>query len=467
MKKLLSVLISVLVIFVACAGISAIAYADEEQEICIHEAEPVDVVVKPATVDADGVIESRCPDCEECFGTTIIPQIKAISLSATAFTYSGKVITPSFIIKDSNGDAVSKEFYTVSYSSGRTNVGKYTAKVTFRGNYSGTKSIAFTIAPKVSVSYSTIAIKQVVTVKASGSKKAYSFKSSNKSIATVDSKGVVTGKKAGTVTITVTSNGVSKTQKIVVKKPSLALSKASATFAKGTTYTVKATPMPTNAKVTWTTSNKSVATVSAGKIKGVKAGAATITARISFKGVTYKKTCKVTITNPKINRTTATVYNGKTIKLSVTGNKGKIAWSTSDKNIAYVSASGTVKGVKKGTCTIYAKVDGKTLSCKVTVPSKYASTPVVDMGAYFGVQPIATTKEDGVMFVLYDMYDLDKKNVNWVDKYIASLSGFGFSYVETVTEDDIDNVFFSDGKWLVDLTFDYYDDLIAVGYVRL
>lgn len=68
-------------------------------------------------------------------------------LSATSYTYNGKVRTPSVIVKDSAGKTISSGCYTVKYATGRKNVGKYKVTVTFKGNYSGTKTLYFTITP--------------------------------------------------------------------------------------------------------------------------------------------------------------------------------------------------------------------------------------------------------------------------------------------------------------------------------
>lgn len=67
-----------------------------------------------------------------------------------------------------------------------------------------------------------------------------------------------------------------------------------------------------------------------------------------------------------LNKTKATVYNGKTLKLKVKNTKQKVTWSTSNKKIATVK-NGVVTPKKVGTVTIKAAVGKKTLKCKVTV----------------------------------------------------------------------------------------------------
>lgn len=73
---------------------------------------------------------------------------KTVKLSATSYTYNGKTKKPSVSVIGNNGKKLASSNYSVSYSSGRKKVGKYTVKVTFKGNYSGTVSKTFKINPK-------------------------------------------------------------------------------------------------------------------------------------------------------------------------------------------------------------------------------------------------------------------------------------------------------------------------------
>ena len=118
------------------------------------------------------------------------------------------------------------------------------------------------------------------------------FTSSNKSIATVDSKGVVKAKKAGTVKITAQVGSYKKVVTIKVRNASLKLAKTAATVKKGKTTTIKVSAVPTG-KVTYTSSNKKVATVtSKGVVKGVKKGTATITVKCNGMTAKFKVTVK-------------------------------------------------------------------------------------------------------------------------------------------------------------------------------
>lgn len=72
----------------------------------------------------------------------------------------------------------------------------------------------------------------------------------------------------------------------------------------------------------------------------------------------------------KLNKTKVSIGVGKTFQLKLKGTKKKVTWTSSNKKIATVSNKGKVKGIKKGSATIKAKVSGKTYSAKVTVSQR-------------------------------------------------------------------------------------------------
>lgn len=105
-------------------------------------------VTTKATFKADGKTENKCKLCGNVKKTTVIPKITA-KLSKTDYAYTGKTITPKVTVKNSKGTALTADkSYTVKYSSGRTEIGKYYVKVTLSGSkYSGSTKVYFNIIP--------------------------------------------------------------------------------------------------------------------------------------------------------------------------------------------------------------------------------------------------------------------------------------------------------------------------------
>ena len=149
-------------------------------------------------------------------------------------------------------------------------------------------------------------IKLSATVKVTPNKKAnkkVTYKSANKKIATVTSKGVVKGKKIGKTKITIISKKNKKkkaTITVVVKKAvkSLKMNRTTATMAPGETGKLSVTFSPAkdiSTKLAWSTSNQAIATVNqSGAVTAVKEGTATITAK-TLDGTNKKATCRVTV----------------------------------------------------------------------------------------------------------------------------------------------------------------------------
>lgn len=128
-----------------CSTCGAIVTA---QQIISAKGHTYKQTVTPATTSKDGKIVKKCSVCGATV-TSSIAKISSVSLSAVNYTYNGGVKTPSVTVKNSKGKKLSKgKDYTVSYSSGRKNVGRYAVKIKLKGNYSGTVTKTFDIVPK-------------------------------------------------------------------------------------------------------------------------------------------------------------------------------------------------------------------------------------------------------------------------------------------------------------------------------
>lgn len=150
------------------------------------------------------------------------------------------------------------------------------------------------VKPGITAKVSQVYVGKKATIKVTKTKVTgkVTFKSSNKKVATVNSKGVITGKKAGKAVITVKVGKYTKKLTVKVKKPSFKLVKSSVKLKKGkkTTIRVKAAPV---SKVTYKTSNKKVATVnSKGVVTAKKKGTAKITVKCNGITRTFKVTVK-------------------------------------------------------------------------------------------------------------------------------------------------------------------------------
>lgn len=102
--------------------------------------------VRKATLTANGKITKACTRCGRQASVTTIRRIKTISLNKSSFTYKGTVQKPTVTVKDTAGKVISKSYYTVTYkTSGSKAAGTYTLTVRFKGNYSESKTLKYTI----------------------------------------------------------------------------------------------------------------------------------------------------------------------------------------------------------------------------------------------------------------------------------------------------------------------------------
>ncbi|MBR3969262.1 MAG: peptidoglycan-binding protein [Clostridia bacterium] len=104
--------------------------------------------VTKATLATNGRWVDQCVVCGHVYNSFNVYRPVSFKLSTTTYTYNGKVKTPSVTVKDSAGKTLKKNTdYTVSYVSGRKNVGTYKVTIKMKGKYSGTKTLTFKINP--------------------------------------------------------------------------------------------------------------------------------------------------------------------------------------------------------------------------------------------------------------------------------------------------------------------------------
>jgi uncharacterized protein YjdB len=192
------------------------------------------------------------------------------------------------------------------------------------------------------------------------------WKSSKKSIATIDKNGNVTGIKPGETTITATADGSNATCKIKVKTPTIKLNKTSIKLYRGQSAKLSAT-VSSGVNPTWKTSRESIAVVDGfGTITAIKHGTTKITATVD--GVS--KSCEVVVEKPIIalNSLELSLKKGTTATITATVSSSILpVWSSSNSKIITVNTTGRVTALKKGTAYIYAAEDGVKVRCIIHV----------------------------------------------------------------------------------------------------
>jgi len=177
---------------------------------------------------------------------------------------------------------------TVSATGTVTGKSAGTAKITVKNGYAKRTFTVKVKDPTLNKKTATLYVGETFSLSVKGAIGKCSFKSSNKKIATVSKKGVVKAKAKGKCTIAVKANGLKLKCTVKVKAPKLSKKKMTVYNS----YTKKLAFYGGKGKIKWSSSNKSIATVSKkGTVKGKKGGTCTITAKRGK----YTLKCKVTV----------------------------------------------------------------------------------------------------------------------------------------------------------------------------
>ena len=208
------------------------------------------------------------------------------------------------------------------------------------------------------------------------------WKSSNTKIVKVSSSGKLTAqKRTGKAKVTVTlASGLSKSVTVKVQSGTVRTTKISGVAKKLTLrYGKKAvlkpviSPITSREKITYSSSDKKVATVSS---KGVITAKGSGKARITVKSGRKKVTVTVTVPTVKATKIsgvpkTLTLKRGKTktlkVKLYPAASKSRISYSSSKKSVVSVSSKGKLTARKKGKAVITIKAGSVVVKCTVRV----------------------------------------------------------------------------------------------------
>ena len=266
------------------------------------------VVTITCTLKATGASAT----CKVTVATTALNKSTVIVRKGKTVTLKATVYPSTLEDKSVKWKSSDKTIATVSSSGKVTGVKSGVVTITCTANATGLSTTCQVTVGTITLNKKEVILRKKKSVKLTPTvypttleDKTVTWKSSDKSIATVSSDGVVTGVKSGVVTITCTSNATGLSTTCQVTVGTISLNKSSVTLTKKETVTLKPTVYPLTLEdksVTWKSSNKAVATVSkTGKVTAVKAGTATITCTSVATGLST--TCKVTVTESASART--------------------------------------------------------------------------------------------------------------------------------------------------------------------
>lgn len=283
--------------------------------------------------------------------------------SKSAYLYDSAGGKKLVLIPNSTAIKVKKVTYTDTYTWGKTTYSGKSGWVIINKCKYVNGSIGGKVYKKrafLAVTSKAVYLKNQYTLELRSASGESVFTSKDSTIAEVDGKGVVTGKKAGKTYVYVTNKDVKLKCKITVKNPALSKTELALTKTKTAHLTVKGG----DGAIKWKSSDKKAVKVkSDGTVTAVSYGKAVVTAVRN--GV--KMNCTVRVYDPVLSAAKKAVYVGKTKNLKVKQSSGKVVWSSADKKIARVSSEGAVTGVKQGRTVVYASVDGVKLSCVIKV----------------------------------------------------------------------------------------------------
>ena len=203
------------------------------------------------------------------------------------------------------------------------------------------------------------------------------FSTSNAKYVAVSEGGVITGKRAGTATITVkTYNGLKATLKVTVKKAPTAISIKTTRTVLGVGETAQLTatlPSGTAGGYTFSSADETKLTIDEnGLATAIAPGEVTVTAK-TYNGKKKSGVITVLPAPQKITLSQPTLKIGAedSAKLSYSlneGSAGAVSFTSSDESVATVDADGVIHTLKQGSATITAATyNGKLAFCELTV----------------------------------------------------------------------------------------------------
>lgn len=180
---------------------------------------------------------------------------------------------------------------------------------------------------------------------------------------------------------------------IIPVEVKVSLNKSALSINKGQTEKLTATVTPSSAEVdlVWTSSDKTVASVSDnGDVTGVTPGEAVITVKAGESSATCKVTVKaIPVQEVTLDQTSATMTVGDKLVLKATvlpsEAEAVVSWKSLNEQVATVDPKGEVTAVEPGSATIVAEAGGKVAQCKITVEPVIINVESVKLVSYADV----------------------------------------------------------------------------------
>lgn len=354
-----------------------------------------------------------------------VPKAKSVKLNYSEYTLKkGKSVRLKATV------APKKALKKIVWKSSRKSVAKVTSKGVVKGLKKGKATITATVkgtkvrakckitvgtpVTKVTVSKKSVELKAGETFRirttvkpAKASNKKLTYTSSNTAVATVSSKGIIRGFRAGRAVITVQAKdgskkkakvSVSVTGKVTpvpepmptpvptpdsnVSVQSVSTNIRQAQMKVGQQILIKAEVLPENATdkaVTWSSENEEIAQVDS---KGLVTARALGTTRVKVTtrdgghtAIVEVAVIATPVTGIKISSREAALKEEETLQLSAEvspadATNKKIIWSSRDESIAIVNQEGLVRAVRNGETEIWAVSDENheyRAVCRITV----------------------------------------------------------------------------------------------------
>lgn len=220
------------------------------------------------------------------------------------------------------------------------------------------------------------------------------WRSEDVAVATVSAQGLVTARGAGATSIVAASEGKEARAAITVTPPAPAtvatveLAPTELAIPRTQTRALEATArdafgMPLTGRATaWASEDDAIATVSnLGIVTAVAEGTTRVSATIEGK----RAHATVIVTPPPTGPVASVTIDALALALEEGASRQLVAtprdaagqpiaglavtWTTTDENVAHVGALGRVTGIRSGTATVTARINGKTAQTAVTVGS--------------------------------------------------------------------------------------------------